>query len=398
MREHILQNNAWLSTLKTLSDDKKRKLVVVKIGTNSLTHEDGRLDLSEVRRLVDQVAEATRKGFRVILVSSGAVASGMAELDVKFNPSDIVFKQACAAVGQSILMAHYRGLFKEHGLKVAQILLTKEDLSNRTAYLHTYNVLYRLLQLDVVPIINENDVTSIDELRPNTKGYEANFSDNDILSVLIANAVRADLIVLLSNVDGLYDRNPKEPEAKLVPTVEKITPELKKAVSGKSPLGRGGMRTKIQAAEIATRSGIPVVIGNSFSQRILLDLLENKPVGTRFTVVDKMPGLKAWIAYGASSKGQIAVNEGAEEAIVNGSSLLPIGIEDISGSFDTGDVVSLVDKNGKKFGRGITNYSSDEIKAIKGMQTTQVMKILGCMRQKEVVSRKHFHLFEEKRE
>jgi glutamate 5-kinase len=199
-------------------------------------------------------------------------------------------------------------------------------------------------------------------------------------------------------VDGLYDRNPKEPEAKLVPTVEKITPELKKAVSGKSPLGRGGMRTKIQAAEIATRSGIPVVIGNSFSQRILLDLLENKPVGTRFMVVDKMPGLKAWIAYGASSKGQIAVNEGAEEAIVNGSSLLPIGIEDISGSFDTGDVVSLVDKNGKKFGRGITNYSSDEIKAIKGMQTTQVMKILGCMRQKEVVSRKHFHLFEEKRE
>jgi glutamate 5-kinase len=129
-----------------------------------------------------------------------------------------------------------------------------------------------------------------------------------------------------------------------------------------------------------------------------LDLLENKPVGTRFMVVDKMPGLKAWIAYGASSKGQIAVNEGAEEAIVNGSSLLPIGIEDISGSFDTGDVVSLVDKNGKKFGRGITNYSSDEIKAIKGMQTTQVMKILGCMRQKEVVSRKHFHLFEEKRE
>jgi glutamate 5-kinase len=387
-----------LSALKIISGDKKKKLAVVKIGTSSLTHQDGKLDLSEVKRLVDQVAEATRKGFRILLVSSGAVASGMAELDVKFNPSDIVFKQVCAAVGQSILMAYYRELFKEHGLKVAQILLTKEDLSNRAAYLHTYNVLDRLLQLDVVPIINENDVTSIDELRLNTKGYEANFSDNDILSVLIANAIRADLVVLLSNVDGLYDRNPKEPEARLIPAVEKITPELKKAVSGKSPLGRGGMKTKIQAAEIATRSGIPVVIGNSFSQRILLDLLEDKPVGTRFMVVDKMPGLKAWIAYGASSKGQIAVNEGAEDAIVNGSSLLPIGIEDVSGSFDTGDVVSLVDKNGKKFGRGITNYSSDEIKAIKGIQTTQVMKILGCMKQKEVVSRKHFHLFEEKRE
>ena len=387
-----------MSALKILPGDKKKKLAVVKIGTSSLTHQDGKLDLSEVKRLVDQVAEATRKGFRILLVSSGAVASGMAELDVKFNPSDIVFKQVCAAVGQSILMAYYRELFKEHGLKVAQILLTREDLSNRAAYLHTYNVLDRLLQLDVVPIINENDVTSIDELRLNTKGYEANFSDNDILSVLIANAIRADLVVLLSNVDGLYDRNPKEPEARLIPAVERITPELKKTVSGKSPLGRGGMKTKIQAAEIATRSGIPVVIGNSFSQRILLDLLEDKPVGTRFMVVDKMPGLKAWIAYGASSKGQIAVNEGAEDAIVNGSSLLPIGIEDVSGSFDTGDVVSLVDKNGKKFGRGITNYSSDEIKAIRGMQTTQVVKILGCMKQKEVVSRKHFHLFEEKRE
>ena len=212
--------------LKTLSSEKKKKPVVVKIGTSSLTRKDGGLNLFEVKRLVDQVAKATQKGFKVILVSSGAVASGMAELDAKFNPSDIVFKQACAAVGQSILMAHYRELFKEHGLKVAQILLTKEDLSNRTAYLHTCNVLDRLLQLDVVPIINENDVTSVDELKLNTKGYEANFSDNDILSVLIANAIHADLVVLLSNVDGLYDRNPQEPGAKLIPIVDKITPEL----------------------------------------------------------------------------------------------------------------------------------------------------------------------------
>jgi len=383
--------------LKASPSETTRKLVVVKIGTSSLTYDDGQLNLSEVKRLVDQVAEAIETGFRVVLVTSGAVASGMAELGVKSNPNDIVFKQVCAAVGQSILMTQYREFFKEHELKVAQILLTKEDLSNRTSYVHTCNVLDRLLQLGVIPIVNENDVTSIDELKPTVEGYEANFSDNDILSVLIANAIQADLVVLLSNVDGLYNMNPKDPEARLVSSVERVTPELRMSVDGKSPLGRGGMKTKLQAAEIATRSGIPVVIANSFRERVLLDVLSNKPVGTWFKVVDKMPGLKAWIAYGASVKGQVSVNEGAEKAMLKGSSLLPIGIDAVSGQFDIGDVVGLVDKNGRKFGRGIVNYSSDEINVIKGKKTSQVSKILGYIRQKEVITRKNFHLFEEKR-
>ena len=382
--------------MKASSSESKRKLIVVKTGTSSLTHDDGRLNLSEVKRLVDQVAEAIKIGFRVVLVTSGAVASGIAELGVKPNPNDIVFKQVCAAVGQSILMIRYREFFKEHGLKVAQILLTKEDLSNRMSYVHTCNVLDKLLHLDVIPIVNENDVTSIDELKPTTKGYEVNFSDNDILSVLIANAIEADLVVLLSNVDGLYTINPKEPEAKLISSVEKVTPELKMSVEGKSPLGRGGMKTKLQAAEIATKSGIPVVIVNSFKERILLDVLSNKPVGTWFKTVDKMPGLKKWIAYSASAKGQVFVNEGAEKAMVKGSSLLPIGIDEVSGQFDIGDVISLVDESGKKFGRGIVNYSSHEINVIKGMKTSQASKILGYIRQKEVITRKYFHLFEEK--
>lgn len=376
----------------------KRKLIVVKIGTSSLTCEDGSLNLSEVKRLVDQVAEAIKAEFRIVLVTSGAVASGMAELGIKLNPNNIVFKQACAAVGQSILITRYREFFKEHGLKVAQILLTKEDLSNRTSYVHTCNVLDRLLQLDVIPIINENDVTSMDELKPTTKGYEVNFSDNDILSVLIANAIQADLVVLLSNVDGLYTLNPKEPEAKLISAVEKVTLELKMSVEGKSPLGRGGMKTKLQAAEIATKSGIPVVIANSFKERILLDVLSNKPVGTWFKAVDKMSGLKRWIAYGSSVKGQVVVKEGTEKAMEKGSSLLPIGINSVSGQFDIGDVISLIDKDGRKFGRGTVNYSSDEINLIKGMKTNQVSKVLGYFRQKEVITRKYFHLFEEKRE
>lgn len=374
------------------------KLVVVKVGTSSLTRKDGSLSLDEMGKLVDQIAEASRRGFRIVLVTSGAVASGMAELDVKFNPNDLVFKQVCAAAGQGILMAHYRELFGKHGLKVAQILLTKEDLSKRVSYVHTCNVLDGLLRLGVVPIVNENDVTSVDELKPVSEGYEVNFSDNDILSVLIANAIQADLVILLTNVEGLYTMNPKNPEAELIPLVERVTPEMRASVDGKSLLGRGGMKTKLQAADIATRSGIPVVVANSFRQNVLLDALSGVGVGTTFRPVDRMSGRKKWIAYGASLKGRIVVNEGAEKAIEKGASLLPIGISDASGHFDVGDVVGLYGQGGRRFGRGMVNYSSDEVGAIKGMKTSQVGKALGYVREKEVITRKHIHLEDEERD
>ncbi|MCJ7634737.1 glutamate 5-kinase, partial [Candidatus Bathyarchaeota archaeon] len=355
-------------------------------------------DLKEMEKLVSQITEAVKKKFRIVLVTSGAVSSGIAELGVRFNPNDIIFKQTCAAVGQSILMSHYRELFKKRGLKVAQLLLTKEDLSNRASYVHMCNVLDRLLQLDVVPIVNENDATSIDELKPISKGYEVNFSDNDILSVLIANAIQADLVVLLSNVDGLYTCNPKSPEAKLISVVDCVTPELKLSAEGKSPLGRGGMKTKLQAAEIATHGGIPVIIANSFREGVLLDILSGKAVGTLFKPVDKLSGKKKWVAYGASMKGQIVVNEGAKKAIINGASLLPIGISEILGQFDVGDVVGLVDTKKQKFGRGMVNYSSEEITVIKGMDTAQVSTVLGYTGQKEVITRKYIHLVEEEKE
>ncbi|RLI34694.1 glutamate 5-kinase, partial [Candidatus Bathyarchaeota archaeon] len=276
----------------------KSGLIVVKVGTASLTNRDGSLNLRKMERVVGEIVEVLRRGYKVILVTSGAVASGMAELGVNPNPNDIVFKQACAATGQSILMSYYRDFFGRHGFKVAQILLTKEDLSNRVSYIHTCNVLDKLLQLGVVPIVNENDVTSIDELIPVTRGYRVNFSDNDILSVLIANAMQADLVIILSNVDGLYTMNPDDPKAKLIPVVEKVTPELKKMVEGKSRLGRGGMKTKLEAAEIATQSGIPLVIANSRKRRVLLDILDGKSVGTYFKPVGNMSSIKRWIAYG----------------------------------------------------------------------------------------------------
>jgi len=371
-------------------------LVVVKVGTSCLTKSDGSLDLDEMKTLVDQVAEAIKRGYQIILVTSGAIASGIAELGVKPNPNDIVFRQACAAAGQSILMAHYRELFKRYGLKVAQVLLTEEDLSNRISYLHTCNVLDRLLQLGVVPIINENDVTSINEIMPVMKGYKVNFSDNDILSVLIANAVEADLIVILSTVDGLYSKNPEKPGAQLIQVVDKITPELKSVVEGKSRFGRGGMKTKLEAAEIAMRSGIPLVIANSRRSNVLLDVLAEKPVGTYFKPAEKsLPGIKRWIAYGAGVKGQIYVNDGAKRAILRGASLLAVGIESVSGRFQIGDVVSLIGQDGKEFARGIVNYTSEETNLIKGMNTTQIRKTLGYIRQKEIIIRKRMHLIEE---
>jgi len=375
------------------------KLVVVKVGTRSLTKEDGLLDLEEMEKLIDQVAQAVKSGYQIVLVTSGAIASGIAELGVRSHPNDIVFRQACAAAGQSILMAHYRDLFRSHGLRVAQVLLTERDLSDRVSYLHTCNVLDRLLQLGVVPIINENDVTAINEIIPVMKGYRVNFSDNDILSVLIANATEANLIVILSTVDGLYTKHPEKPGAQLISVVEEITPELKRTVEGKSRLGRGGMKTKLEAAEIAMRSGIPLVVATSRRENVLLDILDGKSIGTFFKPSEKsLPRIKRWIAYGAGAKGRIHVNEGAKRAIERGASLLPVGIDDVSGRFQIGDVVSLVDPERREFARGIVNYTSEETNLIKGMKTAQIRKTLGYIRQKEIVIRKRMHLTEEEDE
>jgi glutamate 5-kinase len=369
----------------------KNKLVVVKVGTGSLTTPNGSLDLQAMARIVDQIADAVKRKYKIIFVTSGAVASGIAELRVKPNPNDIVFKQACAAIGQSILMSHYRELFKHHGTKVAQILLTKEDLSNRVSYIHICDVLDRLLQLGIVPIINENDVTSIDELIPVTKGIRVNFSDNDILSVLIANAVQADLVLILTHSAGLYSTNPEDPKAHLIPIVEKVTSNLKQVAEGKSRFGRGGMKTKLEAAEIATQSGIPLIIASSQKRNVILDVLDGKPIGTYFKPSLKMPSAKRWIAYGASIKGQIHINEGAKKAILNGASLLAVGITKVTGEFKIGEVVRLIDEDGKEFCNGIVNYTSEEINLIKGSKTSQISKILRYVRSEEIVTHKRMH-------
>ncbi len=373
-----------------------QRLIVVKVGTSGITASDGKLDHKEMENLASQIAAATKQGDKIVLVTSGAVAAGIAELGIPPKPKDVAFQQAAAATGQSVLMAKYRELFKKFDLKVAQILLTAEDLSNRASYVHTCDVLGLLLKIGVVPIINENDVTSVDELM-RSDGYKINFSDNDILSVLVAGAVCADLVIILSDVEGLYTTDPSKPGAELIKTVEAITPDLKNSLNGKSKLGRGGIQSKLKAAEIATSCGIPVIIANSRRENVIVDVLAGKDVGTYFKPQSRMPAVKRWIAYGAAVKGTIHVNEGAKKAILQGSSLLPVGVIGVMGIFDVGDVVSLEDEDHVEFARGNPNYNSSDLNLIKGLQVTEVQRKLGSERLKEVIEHRNIHLIEEEK-
>jgi glutamate 5-kinase len=370
-----------------------QRLIVVKVGTSGITTSKGKLDEQEMANLACQIAAASKNGDKVVLVTSGAVAAGIAELGIPPKPKDMAFQQAAAATGQSVLMAKYRELFRKYDLKVAQILLTAEDLSNRAAYVHTCDVLALLLKVGVVPIINENDVTSVDELM-HAEGYKVNFSDNDILSVLVAGAVGADLVIILSDVEGLFTADPSQPGAELIKTVESITAELKDSLSGKSKLGRGGIQSKIKAAEIATQCGIPVIIANSRRENVIADILAGKEIGTYFKPQSKMSAMKRWIAYGAAVKGSIYVNEGAKKAILEGSSLLPVGVTKVVGTFNEGDVVSIADEKAA-FARGNPNYSSTQLNLIKGLQVSEVHKKLGANKPKEVIEHRNIHLSEE---
>jgi glutamate 5-kinase len=248
-----------------------------------------------------------------------------------------------------------------------------------------------LLKTAVIPIINENDATSVAELRQK-EGYKINFSDNDILSVLVANVIGADMAIILSDVEGLYNANPQEPGAQLIKVVESITPELKRSLSGKSRLGKGGIQSKIKAAEIATSCGIPVVIANSRREHVIEDIVAGKDVGTFFKPQNPLSAVKRWIAYGAAVKGEIHVNEGAKKALLDGSSLLPVGVIGVVGNFNVGDVVSILDEKKVEFARGNPNFTSVELNMIKGLRIVDVRKKLGSDKPKEVVEHRNIHL------
>lgn len=353
---------------------------MVKVGTGVITTKDGLLDATQVANISRQMVALRRRGHEVAVVSSGAVGAGMGELNVRKRPTTLPEIQAVAAVGQSKLIGAYDDCFKTEGYHAAQILLTREDLEERRRYLNTCNTIGALFGLKVIPVINENDTVSVEEI---------SFSDNDILSVMVTNLLRAELLVMLSSVDGLYGRPDKD--TGLIPLVEEITADIERLASrSKTHLGMGGMESKLKAARIATNSGEAVIIANGREPDILVRIMEGEELGTLFTPVrKKLTSRKRWIGFTLRPKGRIYVDDGACNALLKGGkSLLASGITGVDGSFERGDVVSISTlTNNAEFARGLTNYSSAELMKIKGQSSASIKKILGSKPYDEVVHR-----------
>ena len=358
--------------------------IVVKIGTSIITQpgKDG-LDHERIARIAQGAAEVRMMGHEVILVSSGAIGAGMASLGWKTRPSDLRDKQASAAVGQVTLMQAYERAFKAHNLPVAQVLLTSLDLEDRTRYMNARNTLLALLALSVVPVINENDTVVTDEIQ---------FGDNDTLSALVAVKVEADLLVILTNVDGFYGK-PKDPETgpELIREIHQVSREIEKEARSEasSELSVGGMRSKLAAARVVMASGIDMWIANGLTQGILAGIVRGTAEGTRFVAKRSRLGTKKrWIAFGTRSKGQLSVDEGAARALgQKGKSLLPSGVKAVSGRFQAGSAVSILDASGQEIARGLCNYSSEEIRRIMGRKSGEIIQILGREGAPEVVHR-----------
>jgi len=358
----------------------KVKRIVVKVGSSTLTHNTGYLNINRIERLVRQLVDINNREVEIVMVSSGAIAAGRGRLGLKKRPKTIPEKQAAAAVGQGILLHMYEKIFSEYGKVVAQILLTREDFSQRSRFLNARNTFFTLFEQGVIPIVNENDAIVVDEIK---------FGDNDNLSAMVASLVDADLLIILSDIDGLYDSNPKNnPNAKLIYNVEKITGEIEASAGGEgSDLGTGGMITKINAAKVASASGIPMLILNGSIDNIINDTLEGKEVGTLF-IADKhrLQAKKHWMAFGVRPQVKIVIDEGAEKALVrNNKSLLPIGVIAVEGTFNEGEVVAVVNKDGDEIAHGISNYNSLELNIIKGIDSSLIEGKLGYKHYDEII-------------
>ena len=360
--------------------------IVLKIGTSSLSGEDGSFNRSLTEDIASQVAHLRKLGKTVIIVSSGAIGIGVTELRMPSRPREIPLRQAAAAVGQNILMQEWMNAFNKYDLKVAQILLTYEAFSNRMTYLNLRNSISALLDAGVVPIINENDPICVHEI-------EATFGDNDKLSAMVASKVEAELLIILSDIDGLYDKNPKKNEnARLISIVEKITPEIESyGGSPTSARGVGGMRTKIDAAKITSIAGCHMVIANSAIDDVVIKIVRGDNIGTLFRARDgKFKNRTRWIILSKAS-GKLIVDKGAQDALKKGMGLLPSGIIEVSGIFDRGDIIEI-GSEGNVFAKGITDYTSFELARIRGKHSDMIEKILGYKNYDEVVRKSNIGL------
>ena len=359
--------------------------IVVKAGTTLLTHGSDRLNTEVMSGLVEQIGQLHRNGAEAALVSSGAVAAGRQVLALSREERNLPFRQVLAAAGQSHLMHLYQQLFNAHNIPVAQALLSRKDLSERLGYLNVRNTLLSLLDLRVVPIINENDVVAVDELVGEA------FGDNDNLSAMVANLVDADLLVMLGEVDGLYTSDPHvDSNARLIPTVDRFGGDIE-SMGGASwgDRGRGGMATKLESAKLATASGVDVVIASGMERDALTRLVGGERIGTLFPASStKMESRKRWMLSGLPTKGEMVVDDGASGALVDKNrSLLPAGVKQVRGSFRRGDIVSVLSSRGERIAVGITNYDSEDVEKIRGSHTNRIEEILGHQYDDEVVHR-----------
>jgi len=364
--------------------------VVVKLGTNLLTGGGGHLDLEVMASLVRQVAKLHRQGLEIAFVSSGAIALGRYKIGLTKERKDISTRQVLASVGQSKLMYIYEQLFDQHGITVAQALLTKLDIASRIGYLNARNTLLALLELRVVPIINENDVVATNEIE------EANFGDNDNLSAMVANLIDADLLILLSDVGGLYTSDPHlDPDAQLISQVERIDGHIEHLARGSMNYqGTGGMITKIEAAKLATRSGVTVAIAEGKEPEVILRLIRGESIGTLFSpTATKLESRKRWMLSGLACRGRLIVDDGTIVALKERNrSLLPVGIMEVEGKFQRGDIVDIFDCRENRLARGISNYSSADITVIKGSHSDRILPLLGYEYGTEVVHRNNLIL------
>lgn len=366
------------------------KRIVFKFGTNALTAEDGSLALSRLYSFLEDMAALHRQGKELLVVTSGAVGMGRQILGIAPKEEGVSLKQACAAVGQTSLMKVYEDGFKQLGITAAQVLLTEDDFNHRSRYLSLRDTLNRLLELKCIPVINQNDTVSTNELRGyKEKGIKVCFGDNDKLSALVASGLEADLLCVLSDVDGLYSADPrKDKKAYLIREVTGITPEIEALGFCASSRGRGGMKTKLEAAKIVTRSGAAMVISCGKRSGAVGDIFTDGFAGTFFRPTESLPGKKLWLAYATNVAGGITVNSGAQKAICKkGSSLLPAGIVGIAGEFEAGDAVAIWDEKGMEFARGLANYSSKECRKIAGLQSEEISKKLGFKNYDEAIHR-----------
>lgn len=385
MKIEIRKNMPKESRKESRKELKNAKRIVLKVGTSSITYPTGKLNFGKMKQLVREISDLHSQGFEIILVSSGAVGAGIGKLNA--NPTNIPQKQALAAVGQGLLMHMYEKLFAAYFKNVAQVLLTRDCFSEPLRYLNSRNTIFALLDFGVIPIVNENDTIAVEELK---------FGDNDTLSAMVACNAEANLLVILSDIDGLYNLDPRSnKDATLISEVRQITQDmLDNSTSKGSAVSSGGMLTKLAASRITMANNIPLVVASSNKKYALSKILKGKDIGTLF--VPSRTGYVAkrqWLAVGSKPKGSIFVDEGAAEAILHrGKSLLPKGAIKVEGIFEMGSVISVKNPQGIEIARGICNYDSKEVDKIMGRHSLEIAKILGAMDYEELIHRNNMAL------